>query len=41
MLPKQDVRRSPVLSRVYGAPIGLLVGLIGLGGADCLVFPET
>ena len=29
-----DVRRSPVLALLYGAPIGLLGGLIGLGGAE-------
>jgi uncharacterized membrane protein YfcA len=34
MPPKQVVRRSPALSVLYGAPIGLLGGLIGLGGAE-------
>jgi uncharacterized protein len=29
-----DVRRSPVAALLYGAPIGLLGGLIGLGGAE-------
>jgi uncharacterized protein len=29
-----DVRRSPVAAMLYGAPIGLLGGLIGLGGAE-------
>jgi uncharacterized membrane protein YfcA len=29
-----DVRRSPVSALLYGAPIGLLGGLIGLGGAE-------
>src|SRR5215204_5740422 len=28
------VRRSPKLALLYGAPIGLLGGLIGLGGAE-------
>src|SRR5215210_2632207 len=28
------VRRSPRLATLYGAPIGLLGGLIGLGGAE-------
>src|SRR5215210_6163023 len=28
------VRRSPTLATLYGAPIGLLGGLIGLGGAE-------
>lgn len=28
------VQRSPKLAAVYGAPIGLLGGLIGLGGAE-------
>ena len=31
---KTAVRRSPVLALLYGAPIGLLGGLIGLGGAE-------
>jgi uncharacterized protein len=30
----QEVRRSPVAALLYGAPIGLLGGLIGLGGAE-------
>ncbi len=35
MAPKlDDVRRSPVAALLYGAPIGLLGGLIGLGGAE-------
>jgi uncharacterized protein len=35
MAPKpQEVRRSPVAALLYGAPIGLLGGLIGLGGAE-------
>jgi uncharacterized protein len=29
-----SVRRSPKLATLYGAPIGLLGGLIGLGGAE-------
>jgi uncharacterized membrane protein YfcA len=29
-----SVRRSPKLAVLYGAPIGLLGGLIGLGGAE-------
>jgi len=29
-----DIRRSPVAALLYGAPIGLLGGLIGLGGAE-------
>src|SRR5215204_4024709 len=29
-----SVRRSPTLAALYGAPIGLLGGLIGLGGAE-------
>jgi hypothetical protein len=33
MAPKPEVRRSPVGALLYGAPIGLLGGLIGLGGA--------
>jgi uncharacterized protein len=28
------VRHSPKLAAIYGAPIGLLGGLIGLGGAE-------
>src|SRR5215208_4083383 len=28
------LRRSPTLAALYGAPIGLLGGLIGLGGAE-------
>src|SRR3712207_3669382 len=31
---KRGVRRSPVLALLLGAPIGLLGGLIGLGGAE-------
>lgn len=31
---KREVRRSPGLAFLYGAPIGLLGGLIGLGGAE-------
>jgi uncharacterized protein len=31
---KPEVRRSPVVALLYGAPIGLLGGLIGLGGAE-------
>jgi hypothetical protein len=32
MAPKpQEVRRSPVAALLYGAPIGLLGGLMGLG----------
>src|SRR5215213_3980185 len=34
MAPKQEVRRSPVAALLYGTPIGLLSGLIGLGGAE-------
>ena len=34
MAPKQEVRRSPALAALWGAPIGLLGGLIGLGGAE-------
>src|SRR5919109_2126444 len=34
MAPKPEVRRSLVAAVVYGAPIGLLGGLIGLGGAE-------
>ena len=35
MAPKpQEGRRSPVAALLYGAPIGLLGGLIGLGGAE-------
>jgi uncharacterized protein len=35
MTPKpQEIRRSPVAALLYGAPIGLLGGLIGLGGAE-------
>jgi uncharacterized membrane protein YfcA len=29
-----DIRRSPTLAALCGAPIGLLGGLIGLGGAE-------
>jgi uncharacterized membrane protein YfcA len=31
---KLQIRRSPVTALLYGAPIGLLGGLIGLGGAE-------
>jgi uncharacterized protein len=34
MAPKPEVRRSPLAALLYGAPIGLLGGLIGLGGAE-------
>jgi uncharacterized membrane protein YfcA len=35
MASKPDkVRRSPIAALLYGAPIGLLGGLIGLGGAE-------
>ncbi len=34
MATKREVRRSPVAALLYGAPIGLLGGLIGLGGAE-------
>jgi uncharacterized protein len=34
MATKPAVRRSPVAALLYGAPIGLLGGLIGLGGAE-------
>src|SRR5919199_5301612 len=34
MATKPEVRRSPRLALAYGAPIGLLGGLIGLGGAE-------
>jgi hypothetical protein len=35
MAPKpQEVRRSPVAALLWGAPIGGLGGLIGLGGAE-------
>jgi uncharacterized protein len=35
MATKPDnVRRSPIAALLYGAPIGLLGGLIGLGGAE-------
>jgi uncharacterized membrane protein YfcA len=34
MAPKPEVSRSPVAALLYGAPIGLLGGLIGLGGAE-------
>ena len=34
MSPKPEVRRSPVAALLYGTPIGLLGGLIGLGGAE-------
>src|SRR5215203_4897402 len=34
MAPKPEARRSPVAALLYGAPIGFLGGLIGLGGAE-------
>jgi uncharacterized protein len=34
MAPEQEVRHSPVAALLYGAPIGLLGGLIRLGGAE-------
>lgn len=34
MAPKLEGRRSPVAALLYGAPIGFLGGLIGLGGAE-------
>src|SRR5918998_435068 len=34
MVTKPEVRRSPVVALLYGVPIGLLGGLIGLGGAE-------
>ena len=34
MASKPEVRRSPVAALLFGAPIGLLGGLIGLGGAE-------
>ncbi len=34
MVPKPEVRRSPLAALLCGAPIGLLGGLIGLGGAE-------
>src|SRR5829696_2949685 len=34
MTPKPEFRPSPVAALLYGAPIGLLGGLIGLGGAE-------
>jgi uncharacterized membrane protein YfcA len=34
MATKPEIRRSPVAALLYGAPIGLLGGLIGLGGAE-------
>jgi uncharacterized protein len=34
MATKPEVRPSPVAALLYGAPIGLLGGLIGLGGAE-------
>ncbi len=34
MTPKPEVRRSSVAALLYGAPIGLVGGLIGLGGAE-------
>src|SRR5829696_1398870 len=32
--PARSPRRSPVLAALWGAPIGFLGGLIGLGGAE-------
>jgi uncharacterized protein len=32
--PQEEVRRSPTAALLYGAPIGFLGGLIGLGGAE-------
>jgi uncharacterized protein len=34
MVPKPEVRRSPLAALLYGAPVGFLGGLIGLGGAE-------
>jgi len=34
MAPKLEIRRSPGAALLYGTPIGLLGGLIGLGGAE-------
>jgi uncharacterized protein len=34
MTPRLKIRRSPVAALLYGTPIGLLGGLIGLGGAE-------
>src|ERR687897_354520 len=34
MAPKPEVRRSPLAALLYGAPIGLLGGLGGLGGGE-------
>jgi uncharacterized membrane protein YfcA len=34
MARKPEVRRSPLAALLYGAPIGFLGGLIGLGGAE-------
>jgi uncharacterized membrane protein YfcA len=34
MASKLEVRRSPIAALLYGAPIGLLGGLVGLGGAE-------
>jgi uncharacterized membrane protein YfcA len=34
MATKPEVHRSPMAALLYGAPIGLLGGLIGLGGAE-------
>jgi uncharacterized membrane protein YfcA len=34
MATKPEVRRSPIAALLYGAPIGLVGGLIGLGGAE-------
>ena len=34
MPTKPEIRRSPVAALLYGAPVGLLGGLIELGGAE-------
>src|SRR5215203_4325498 len=34
MAPKLEIRRSPGAALLYGTPIGLLGGLIGLGGGE-------
>jgi uncharacterized protein len=33
-MAEASIKRSPRLALAYGAPIGLLGGLIGLGGAE-------
>src|SRR5918998_1812193 len=33
-MAEASIKRSPRLALMYGAPIGLLGGLIGLGGAE-------